>query len=243
MISAAMIVKNEERCVARAINSLLLAVDEIIVVDTGSTDRTIDIIRELQAKHDKVKLHHFEWQDNFAAARNYSLSLVSHEWVFSIDADEVLLEEHWDRPRKYTQWLDNQGKKAAMHIVLDNTVAGEITNTYETGCVRIFPSDLRYVDMVHETVDTTGLETMKSDIHLLHDGYDQAAVNQLDKKKRNLLLLHKNLKVDPRNAHLWFQLGREMMDFDQAKGNHYLDIAASFTTDQSLLNWISKSRK
>ncbi|MFE4570442.1 tetratricopeptide repeat-containing glycosyltransferase family 2 protein [Paenibacillus chitinolyticus] len=86
-ISLCMIVKNEEDHIGRCLASVADLVDEIIIVDTGSTDRTVPIVREYT---DRV--HHFRWIDDFAAARNYSFSLAEKEYILWLDADDVFEE-------------------------------------------------------------------------------------------------------------------------------------------------------
>jgi len=80
-----MIVKNEEDNIERALISVKPAVDEMIVVDTGSTDRTKDIARALGAK-----VYDFKWTDNFSDVRNFSLSKASGKWILVLDADEAI---------------------------------------------------------------------------------------------------------------------------------------------------------
>ena len=88
-ISVCMIVKNEEDILSRCLDSLTDIADEIIVVDTGSTDRT----KEVAARFTN-KIYDFEWCDDFAAARNYSLSFAQCEYIYVADADEVLDDEN-----------------------------------------------------------------------------------------------------------------------------------------------------
>ncbi|MBW7453493.1 glycosyltransferase family 2 protein [Paenibacillus sepulcri] len=243
-ISAAMIVKDSERCLLRALESIIDAVDEIIIVDTGSTDRTTDIARSFAEQHENVKLFHYKWIEDFSAARNFSLSLVSHDWVFVVDADDYLPPEHRDKPRAYTERMDRTGDRAALYIVYDNTVGGRITSTYEDAYLRIFPAGLRYMDPIHEYVDTGQIRKMKSDIHLLHDGYDPDVTDTMQKTKRNLILMQRALKADKDNARLWMQLGREMKPFDKVKARRYLDIAEEKSRGNAwLINWINKSRE
>jgi len=82
-ISACWIVKNEEKTLARSIESVMRVVDDLVVVDTGSTDNTIAI-----AKTYGARVEHFAWTDDFSAARNYAMSLTKHDLVFFLDADE-----------------------------------------------------------------------------------------------------------------------------------------------------------
>lgn len=88
-ISLCMIVKNEEKVLARCLESVAGLMDEIIIVDTGSTDRTKEV-----AAHYTDKIYDFEWIHDFAAARNFAFSKAGMEYIYSADADEVLDEEN-----------------------------------------------------------------------------------------------------------------------------------------------------
>ncbi|MDR2561845.1 MAG: glycosyltransferase [Holophagales bacterium] len=85
LLSLAMIVKNEEETLAHCLESVKPIVDEMVIVDTGSTDRTVEIAEEFGGS-----VHHFQWCDDFAAARNESLKHCSGQWALIIDADEAI---------------------------------------------------------------------------------------------------------------------------------------------------------
>lgn len=93
-ISLCMIVKNEERVLARCLDSVADLVDEIVIVDTGSSDRT----KEIAAGYTNL-IYDFEWIDDFSAARNFAFSKANMEYIYSADADEVLDEENRERFR------------------------------------------------------------------------------------------------------------------------------------------------
>ncbi|MDQ6597515.1 glycosyltransferase [Bacillus salipaludis] len=84
-ISLCMIVKNEEKTLSRCLNSVKNIVDEIILVDTGSNDQTIEIAKKFGAK-----IYHFQWIDDFSAARNHAFSHAHMDYIFTLDADDVL---------------------------------------------------------------------------------------------------------------------------------------------------------
>ena len=87
-LSFCMIVKNEEASLPQCLNSVKDVVDEMVVLDTGSTDKTVEIAKEFGAK-----VYHFEWCNDLSAARNESLKYVQGDWVLVLDADEVLTPE------------------------------------------------------------------------------------------------------------------------------------------------------
>lgn len=99
-ISLCMIVKNEERILARCLDSVRDLVDEIVIVDTGSTDATGQIAAEYTDK-----LYDFTWNDDFSAARNFAFSKATMEYIYSADADEVLSEENRQRFRLLKETL------------------------------------------------------------------------------------------------------------------------------------------
>lgn len=99
-ISLCMIVKNEEAVLARCLDSVADLVDEIIIVDTGSTDRT----KEIGAKYTD-RIYDFQWIHDFSAARNYAFSLAACDYIYSADADEVLDEENRERFRLLKEQL------------------------------------------------------------------------------------------------------------------------------------------
>jgi glycosyltransferase involved in cell wall biosynthesis len=95
-----MIVKNEEAHLERCLDSVKDMVSEMIIVDTGSTDRTVEIAHAYGAK-----VYHFDWCDDFAAARNESLKHATGEWLLMMDAD------NWLEPEDKNQLLWRGGKR------------------------------------------------------------------------------------------------------------------------------------
>ena len=87
-ISLCMIVRNEEEVIERCLKSICDLVDEIIIVDTGSTDKTKQIVSKYTDK-----IYDFEWVNDFAKARNYSFSKATKDYILWLDADDVILEE------------------------------------------------------------------------------------------------------------------------------------------------------
>jgi len=114
-ISLCMIAKNEESNLADCLNSAKGIADEIIIVDTGSTDRTKEIAKKFSAK-----IYDFKWMDDFSAARNESLKHAAKDWVLVLDADEALDEEG----KKAIRELVN-GKEADAFLFLQKNYTNE----------------------------------------------------------------------------------------------------------------------
>lgn len=90
-ISLCMIVKDEERCIERCLESVYSTVDEIIVVDTGSSDRTLELIAKFNAK-----VFHYKWDHNFSNARNHAIEQATGDYILQLDADEWLEDSEHD---------------------------------------------------------------------------------------------------------------------------------------------------
>ncbi len=157
-ISLCMIARDEESNIARAIDSVKEIVDEIIVVDTGSKDSTAKIARELGAS-----VFHFEWTDDFSAARNFSISKATSDWILILDADEELLPDDASRLRQ----LAELGNDAYIFIQknFSNTQGfGYIPESrrgfkgfYPSFIIRMFRNGngISFEGFVHETVDAS----------------------------------------------------------------------------------------
>ena len=160
-----MIVKNEEQHLAKCLMSVKSVVDEMIVVDTGSTDRTKDIAKTFGAK-----VFDFEWTNDFSEARNFSISKASGDWILVMDADEVISSMDYDSLRKIA--IRSTSKPSAYAFVTknytlltntvgwvsnDGTYAEEQAGTgwYPSKKVRLFSNDgrIRFENPVHELVE------------------------------------------------------------------------------------------
>lgn len=108
-----MIVKNEERHIARCLDSVAGLVDEIIIVDTGSTDRTVEI-----ASNYTSKIFSYQWKDDFSDARNYSFSKASMDYCMWMDADDILEEEEKEQAIERLRSI-----RATLQSLLDATAS------------------------------------------------------------------------------------------------------------------------
>ena len=147
-ISICMIVKNEEQVLKRCLDSCADLADEIIIVDTGSTDGTKKIAAEYTDK-----IFDFEWIGDFSAARNYAFSLCSMDYIYSVDADEVLDEENRERFRILKRELLPEIEIVQMKYghQLEN---GTVYNFDEEYRPKLFKRlrTFTWIEPVHETV-------------------------------------------------------------------------------------------
>jgi glycosyltransferase involved in cell wall biosynthesis len=205
-ISLCMIVKNEERFLEQCLKSAAAYVDEICIVDTGSTDRTIEIARSFGAK-----IEEREWRSDFGWARNEALAMATKRWILQLDADEELLPAS----RAALSQLravpaDRTGLWVRCHNAADD-YAG--TGTMSHSLVRIFPNDavIRYKGRIHEfaTIDDsqTGISAVHSPVAIVHHGYLKDVIASRNKAQRNLEIVREATLAEPDDPFHWFNLG------------------------------------
>lgn len=203
-ISLCMIVKDEEKVLHQSLSKSCRYVDEIIVVDTGSTDHTQEIARSYGAK-----VYEFPWTNDFSAARNFSLEQANCDWVLVLDADEIITEFKVGK----IQNIIKAGNSALGRIKLINTVSdatGE--KRYCERISRLFDRRLfHYQGLIHEQLvrkDGNSFKTIPAEITVEHSGYTQEAILHTDKITRNITLLELALRKSPEDTYLLYQLGK-----------------------------------
>lgn len=162
-ISVCMIVKDEEKVLARCLDSLKGLADEIIIVDTGSTDRTKEIALRYTGQ-----LYDFEWVHDFSAARNFSISKATKDYIYIADADEVIDEENRQRFLKLKQIL--LPEIDVVQMLYTNQLEYNTTYNYDTEYrPKLYKRlrSFRFVDPVHESVDLNPV-IYDSDIVIQH---------------------------------------------------------------------------
>jgi tetratricopeptide (TPR) repeat protein len=199
-VTAALIIRDEEEFIEDCLLSLMGYVDEIVLVDTGSRDRTVEI-----ASRFPVKLHRFPWRNDFSAARNHALDKASGDWILYIDADERLVAPSRDALSNIV--ADNQ--KVAWRLRLYPRVGWTAYSE-----LRLFRNDprIRFEGVIHESMwsgveavaRADGLDIGSCDLGLRHIGYE---MDQRPKNPRNIPLLREHLSRDPDNFFCWWHLG------------------------------------
>ncbi len=189
-ISICMIVKDEEELLPTCLESVKDHVDEIIVVDTGSTDRTVEIATKYNAK-----IYHHEWENSFSKARNYSLKYATCDWILILDADEEIDGNDVSGLKS----LLRQSDADLIYLqVFDKTMDGEIVSV--SNSERLFRNHLgiHYEGIVHNTLKyKCGTET--SSIKIYHYGYNLDEEKMERKFVRTSTLLRGQIKNNPHN--------------------------------------------
>lgn len=211
-LSLCMIVKNEEPFLEGCLQSVRGVVDEIVIVDTGSTDQTIAIAERYGAK-----VVHHEWDGDFAAARNVSIQHATGDWILVLDADERLDAESLPHLKPALHRKDVAGYALA----IENRLGTDDDLTINQAVIfRMFPrrSDIYYEGIVHEqaslSAQRTGLPTHFCPLKIIHLGYMTSVMEDRNKLERNLALLQRQAELQPEFPYVFFNLGQthKMMD-------------------------------
>ncbi|MFH1081606.1 MAG: glycosyltransferase family 2 protein [Pseudomonadota bacterium] len=210
IISLCMIVKNEESCLGRCLKSIRDYVDEIIVVDTGSTDQSIEIAESYGAR-----IYHHAWENDFSKHRNQSLSYATGDWIFQLDADEELFAEDG----RILQEIARTGKADYYHCrFYDIKKDGSIHGTFYLN--RLFRNGMGmcYERKVHNQLRPQGRGAYSS-LRIRHYGYDLSQEQMEAKHIRTTTLLKEMLANDPEDVYSIYQLSSSYSmhrEFDKA---------------------------
>ena len=196
-ISLCMMVKNEEEHLPRCLDSLKDVVDEIIIVDTGSTDRTVEIAESYGAR-----VYHHPWENDFSKHRNQSISYASGAWILEMDADEEFFPE--DAP-KIKRILKETNADFLYLICYDLEKTGKVHGVFNK--VQLFRNGLgmQYTKRVHNQLQTVGRGEYTK-LRFRHFGYDLSPEKMDVKHKRTTTLLLEEIQKDPENPYSHSQL-------------------------------------
>ncbi|MFN6482935.1 MAG: tetratricopeptide repeat protein [Nostoc sp. DedQUE03] len=206
-LSLCMIVKNEAATLPKCLNSVRNVVDEMVVLDTGSIDRTPNIAKQLGAK-----VHHFKWCNDFSAARNAALKYVTGDWILVLDADETLA------PAIVPQLQEAIAREEYLLINLMRQEVGAEQSPYSL-VSRLFRNhpDIRFDRPYHALVDDSvaAILTKEPDwqvgylpgVALVHTGYQKSAIAQNNKYAKAATAMEGFLATHPDDPYVCSKLG------------------------------------
>jgi GT2 family glycosyltransferase/tetratricopeptide (TPR) repeat protein len=215
-LSLCMIVRDNEKTLPACLESIRPWVDEMVIVDTGSTDETPRIVEAYGGR-----LFHFPWCDDFSAARNESLRHARGEWVFWMDSDDTIPPECGRGLRELAMREADPGLLGYVMQVHcpggaeDGDPAADVTEVDHVKLFRNRP-DLRFDGRIHEQVlpaiRAAGGEVAWTDLFVVHSGSDPSAQAQERKRRRDLRILEKELSERPGHPFTLFNLGMTLVD-------------------------------
>jgi len=194
-LSLAMIVKNEEKVLARCLDSIKDIVDEIIIVDTGSTDKTVEIAKEYTSD-----VHYFEWIDNFAVARNFAFSKATCDYTMWLDADDYFEESEQQKLLELKKTLDTSIDVATLKYNLAFDEFGNVTmSNYRERIVKR-ERNFKWEEPVHECITPAG-KIQRFEIAVTHGKKDRTHSH------RNIDIYEKQTNLSARGT---FYYAREL---------------------------------
>lgn len=231
-ISICVIMKNEEKHMEAFLSSIQRffknCPHEIVLVDTGSVDNTLSIAQKYTDK-----IFHFKWIDDFSAARNFSISCASYDWILVLDCDEYVIKLD---PQGLQEMIDRYPGAVGMLSRRNHYEMNGTDSVYTDDVERFFNrKTFHYEAIVHEQVRTrNGYNFMRFAIPLVVDHYGYTGnPDELRKKaQRNNELLLKMLAEDPDDPYLYFQLGQSYnMLRDDEKACYYYGKGLEYDLD------------
>lgn len=208
-LSVCLIVKNEEQFLAQCLRSVRDVAHQFIVVDTGSTDRTVEIAKEFGAE-----IYTYQWNDDFSAARNAALEHATCDWILMLDGDEEFpAEQH----PKLLADMRNPGV-LAFRLPLVNSGHETEGQSFVPRLFRNVPG-AHFSGRIHEQVFPSllpfcklwGLQTVMNTAAILHHGYNSQVTRDRNKIERNLTLLRRAYDENPDDVNLTMNLGLELV--------------------------------
>lgn len=256
-ISACLITKNEEKLIEKCIRNLIPVVYEIIILDTGSTDKTLEICQNVGAyvwgeasPSPTTPLHIYEtkWENDFSKARNESISYAAGDWILILDPDEILSEE---TPEKLLLFLENKGSEPFVYNFKIINLFPEQNLSFPVNIIMkgvLFRNGLgiKYFNPIHEKLGHDEKELKFIDCPELVIYHMQNLRGEEEIRKKNLnyrdILENriKNISDNPEKYFLYFYLGItyvQLNEFEKAVESYYKMVCNLFNYWNFPENW------
>lgn len=222
-ISLCMIVRNEARWLPKCLNSVKGIVDEMIIVDTGSTDETVKIAEGYGAQ-----VSHLAWNDNFSEARNHAIKHAAGDWILHLDADEELAKEDIPLVKRVIKSKEKNGVYCLFYSTQKDT-----SGHSQFYLPRLFRNNIGvyYKGRIHETPVIPGTISF-SNIRIIHHGYSLDEGEMAIKRRRNASILLQELKKNPKGVAVHFYLAKNyyeqgLYDLSLEEGKEVLRLLPS----------------
>lgn len=214
LLSLCVITKNEENNIQKCLECVNDIVFEKIVVDTGSTDKTVEVAKNMGAT-----IYHFDWIDDFSAARNFAISKAKGDWILFLDADEYIDSSQMQLVKDLIHQAIKEDKECIVSKLI-NYIPGDDDKNLQsiTTNIRLFKNNknLRYKGAIHEMLLPTTKRQLRfldasENLIVYHSGYSKEEIERKDKSNRNLILLFNELEKKPNDILTLFYIGESLM--------------------------------
>ena len=216
MLSVAMIVKNEAHNLERCLKSLMPLNAELVIVDTGSTDNTIEI-----AKRYTNKVYQEPWREDFGWHRNHSFGLCTQDWILGIDADEELIFDQNSTPQAMLKDIANLPEN--IHVVgmtVKDWREHKKDHVAEFDSLRFFrKGKVKWTRRIHNKPNFEGDAAVVRNVYIRHYGYDITDEGRKAKARRTIGMLKKTLEENPTDYESMFYIAQAYAAFLSDKDN------------------------
>ncbi|RSK28619.1 glycosyltransferase [Bacillus sp. HMF5848] len=206
-ISLCMIVKNEEKVLRRCLDSVKNIIEEIIIVDTGSTDNTKQIALDYA-----TEVFDYKWNNNFADARNFAQSKANGKWIIFLDADEFVYSQNLINKINEMKEIEKTKKYDAFVVEQVNFIGNSGEQVTNCSTIRIYKNDssIKFYRAIHEQLIKMGgsLSVGVMDLNIYHSGYLVKTQKEKKKTDRNVNLIQRELKHDSHGFD-YYNMGNE----------------------------------
>ncbi|WP_026504107.1 glycosyltransferase family 2 protein [Butyrivibrio sp. NC3005] len=235
-VSICIIAKNEEKNIQKCLRAITPLQCEIILTDTGSTDKTVEI-----ASQYTDHIYHFDWCDDFSAARNFCVSRASNDWILQVDCDEYLVLANLIRLREV---IKDHPKEIGLINRISPYPGNDVQQKKHEFLARLYDRNYySYQGNVQEhieafdksTVPTTNdnLNYFEVPLTFYHDGFKNTGMRK-QKAERDLTLLQESLSIEGPSPYIYFQMGKCYVAMnDPALAAHYFDLGLSMNVNPS----------
>lgn len=220
-VACGIITFNEEHCIKRCLSSIYNEFDEIIVLDSISTDNTLNIIH---SNFPQVKTLSQPWKNDFSHHRNIVINNASSDWIFFIDADNVYLDKNKGKAKRIAKLIDFLEIECVLSPMIcehNNIVANDNRRFFS------LKNNILFFGKVHEEPLYSNKKLplcIDVDILILHDGYNPQIIDQIEKNKRNIALTKEMIDIEPLNPKWLYFYARELYSLNEKDNNYIYSI-------------------